>query len=388
VLPTVIATIAAVAALMAVIIALRGRNESPTAAVLRNDVDQLRQSTERAVQGINTSVSTQLQTMTLSVQTGLAAVNTEVNNRLDSITRDLAARMKENATSVTASSQQVNERVAHVQTAFAALQKQVGEMTEQARQISDVSKSIGDLERVLSAPKLRGGFGELQLETLLSQVFAADQYQMQYRFSSGEAVDAVILLPQGMVPIDSKFSLESFRRMIEAPTDSDRKAARRDFLKHVRKRIDETADYIRPAEGTLPIALMYIPAENVHYEAILRDEEGNDLYWYCMQKHVLPVSPNSLYAYLHTIGVGMKGMRVSQRAEAILRDLQSLRLDFERFDDLYGKLGTQLKHAANNYDLGARELDKVNNRMKALTGESGEQLQLVDDKKRALGAGS
>jgi DNA recombination protein RmuC len=191
-----------------------------------------------------------------------------------------------------------------------------------------------------------------------------------------------------MVPIDSKFSLESFRRMIEAATDADKKAARREFLKHVRKRIDETADYIRPADGTLPIALMYIPAESVHYEAILRDDEGNDLYSYCMQKHVLPVSPNSLYAYLHTIGVGMKGMRVSQRAEAILRDLQSLRMDFERFDELYGKLGTQLKHAANNYDLGARELDKVNNRMKALTGESGEQLQLVDDKKRALGAGS
>ncbi|MFL6299493.1 MAG: DNA recombination protein RmuC, partial [Terriglobales bacterium] len=194
-----LATIAAIAALVAVVVALRGRNNGSDAAVLRNDMDQLRQSTERAVQGINASVSTQLQTMTLSVQTGLAAVNTDVTSRLESIGRNVSDRLKENATSVTSSSQQVNERMANVQTTFAALQKQVGEMSEQARQIADVSKSIGDLERVLSAPKLRGGFGELQLENLLSQVFASEQYDVQYRFSSGEIVDAVLHLPGGKV---------------------------------------------------------------------------------------------------------------------------------------------------------------------------------------------
>jgi Uncharacterized protein conserved in bacteria len=201
-LATVIATVAAIAALLAVVVAMRGRNNGSDAAVLRNDMDQLRQSTERAVQGINASVSTQLQTMTMSVQTGLAAVNTDVNNRLESIGRDVSERLKENATSVTSSSQQVNERIANVQTTFAALQKQVGEMSEQARQIADVSKSIGDLERVLSAPKLRGGFGELQLENLLSQVFASEQYDVQYRFNSGEIVDAVLHLPGGKVAVD------------------------------------------------------------------------------------------------------------------------------------------------------------------------------------------
>src|SRR5947209_5992657 len=237
-------------------------------------MDQLRQSTERAVQGINASVSTQLQTMTMS---------------------------------------------------------------EQARQIADVSKSIGDLERVLSAPKLRGGFGELQLENLLSQVFASEQYDVQYRFSSGEIVDAVLHLPGGKVAVDSKFSLENFRRTMDAQNDIDKKAARREFLKDVRKRIDEIAGkYIRPAEGTLPFALMYIPAENVYYEAIIRDEDGNDLHDYCMQKRVLPVSPNSLYAYLQTIVLGMNGMRVSQRAESILREIQSLKIELEGFDEVYG----------------------------------------------------
>jgi len=269
-----IATISAVAALAAVVMALRGRSGGAP-DVLRNDMDQLRQSTERAVQGINSSVSTQLQTMTLSVQTGLAAVGADVNSRLESINRGVADRLKENAASITSSSQQVNERIANVQSTFSTLQKQVGEMSEQARKIAEVSKSLGDLERVLSAPKLRGGFGELQLENLLSQVFAREQYDVQYRFNSGDIVDAVLHLPQGKVAVDSKFSLENFRRTFEAQNDADKKAARREFLKDVRKRIDEiSGKYIRPAEGTLPFALMYIPAENVYYEAIIRDEDG------------------------------------------------------------------------------------------------------------------
>src|SRR5581483_1589285 len=132
--------------------------------------------------------------------------------------------------------------------------------------------------------------------------FAREQYELQYRFASGEIADAIVRFPQGMVAIDSKFSLENFRRMAEANGDGDRKGARRDFLKDVRKRVDEIATkYVRPADGTLPFALMYIPAENVYYEAILRDEDGNDLYTYCFQKKVVPVSPNSLYAYLQTI---------------------------------------------------------------------------------------
>src|SRR5213075_166196 len=314
---------------------MRGRSGGAP-DVHRNDMDQLRQSTERAVQGINTSVSTQLQTMTISVQTGLAADNTDVSNRLESINRSVADRLKENATSITASSQQVNDRISSVQGTFAELQKQVGEMSEQARKIADVSKSLGDLERVLSAPKLRGGFGELQLESLLGQVFAREQYETQYHFSSGEAVDVLLKLPQGSISIDSKFSLENFRRIAAAANDGDKKVARREFLKDVRKRIDEIASkYIRPAEGTLPFALMYIPAENVYYESIIRDDEGTDLYAYCLQRRVIPVSPNSLYAYLQTILVGLNSMRVSQRAEVVLLQIESLKLELGKFTEAF-----------------------------------------------------
>src|SRR5205823_12267415 len=177
-------------------------------------------------------------------------------------------------------------------------------------------------------------------------VFAREQFDMQFRFSSGDIADAVLHLPQGKVAVDSKFSLENFRRIMDAQNEPDKKSARREFLKDVRKRIDEIAGkYIRPAEGTLPFALMYIPAENVYYEAIIRDEDGNDLYAYCAAKRVLPVSPNSLYAYLQTIVLGMNGMRVSERAEAILREIQSLKIALEGFDEVYSKLGTHLRNA-------------------------------------------
>jgi DNA recombination protein RmuC len=372
-LEIVAVVIAAVAVLVAVVAVVRGRGgPAPEVAALRNDVNILRETNSKSID----MIARQVQGIASTVQTSLEAVRSDVGNRLDA-----------NASAMAQTSKTVGDRIATVNTAFANLQKQVGEMSEQARQIADVSKGIGDLERILSAPKLRGGVGEMQLENLLAQVFAREQYDVQYRFSSGDVVDAIVHLPQGDVPIDSKFSLENFRRMAEADSEAERKAARRDFLKDVKKRIDEIAGkYIRPAEGTLPLALMYVPAENVYYEAVIRDENGDDIYDYCVQRRVFPVSPNSLYAYLQTIIVGMNGMRVSQRAETILREIQSLKLEFEEFDGVYSKLGTHLKNAVNNYELCARELNKLESRLQSLSG-SDAQKSLFEEKKRALSAG-
>lgn len=364
--------IAAVAVLVAVFAVMRGRGgPAPEVDALRNDVNILRETNSRSIE----LIAKQVQSIAGNVQTSLEAVRSDVGNRLDA-----------NAAAMSQTSKTVGDRIATVHSAFASLQKQVGEMSEQARQIADVSKGLGDLERILSAPKLRGGVGEMQLENLLAQVFAREQYAVQYRFSTGDIVDALVHLPQGDVAIDSKFSLENFRRMAEAETEADKKAARRDFLKDVKRRIDEVASkYIRPAEGTLPLALMYVPAENVYYEAVIRDESGDDIYDYCVQRRVFPVSPNSLYAYLQTIIVGMNGMRVSQRAESILREIQSLKLEFEDFDAVYGKLGTHLKNAVNNYEACARELNKLESRLLSLSG-SDAQKTLFEEKKRALSA--
>jgi DNA recombination protein RmuC len=385
---TIAAAAVAVAVVLAIIVLRRGGGHSETQN-LRNDLNLLRQSSEKSVQNISSIFGSQLQAMNANLQTALSAVSSEVGNRLDAMNQHVSARLNENAMAMQASSKDVNDRMVSVQGTFAGLQKQVGEITEQARQLGEVSRSISALERVLSAPKLRGGFGETQLESMLAEVFPRDHYAMPYRFPNGDAADAVLFFPQGLVAIDSKFSLENFRRISEADAEPARKAARREFLKDVRRRIDEIAGkYIRPADGTLPFALMYIPAENVYYEAVIRDHDGTDLYQYCIQKRVIPVSPNSLYAYLQTIMVGLNSLRIGERAEAVLREIESLKIELEKFDKVFGILGNHLKNASRSYEDSARELTKVEGRVESLSNGGVEQKKLfVEEKPRAVGAG-
>jgi DNA recombination protein RmuC len=157
----------------------------------------------------------------------------------------------------------------------------------------------------------------------------------------------------------------------------------------VRRRVDEIATrYIRPAEGTLPFALMYVPAENVYYETIIRDDdEPFHLYRYCLEKRVIPVSPNSLYAYLQTIMVGLKGMQVSQRAETIVREIESLRIELEKFTKAYETVGQHVRNAASKLEEGSKLLNKVELRVESLAGDGTEQQNLFEDKKKSLGTG-
>lgn len=369
-LEIVVALVAVLVAGAAIYIASRRQPVDDQAMqAVRNDLNLLRETTDRSTRQISDVFSQQLQGISSNVQTALATVNSDVSRSMSDTTKA------------------VNDRIANVQATFSVLQKQVGEMTEQARSLAEISRSISSLEHILSAPKLRGGFGEAQLENLLAMVFPREHFEVQYRFEgANEVADAVLKFPQGMVAIDSKFPLENFRRIAAAESEADRKAARREFLKDTRKRIDEIATkYIRPAEGTLPFALMYVPAENVYYEAIIRDEDGNDLYSYCAQKRVMPVSPNSLYAYLQTIVVGLKSLSVSQRAESILHEIESLHIELGKFTRLYGILGTHLKNAEKSYDDSLRALDKVQDRLDRLAGT--EQPELPLEGKRAIGAG-
>lgn len=331
---------------------------------LRNDINILRETSNKSIE----MIAKQVQAMSGNVQTALEAVRADVGNRLDA-----------NASAMAQASKTVGDRVASVQATFAGLQEQVGGMTEQARNLSELSKSVTDLQRILSSPKVRGGFGEDSLEQMLAQVFPREFFEMQYPFASGEVVDAILKFPQGMLAIDSKFPLENFRRIVEAETEADRKVARREFLKDVRKRIDEIASkYIRPQDGTLSLALAYIPAENVYYEAIIRDEEGNDLRAYCSERHVFPVSPNSLYAYLQTVVIGLNGMRISERAQSILRELESLRMEMAKFTGEYETVGKHLRNAATKYEDSARLLNKVETRVQGLSDHRGEQLSLIE----------
>ncbi|HEY6972219.1 MAG TPA: DNA recombination protein RmuC [Candidatus Angelobacter sp.] len=379
-----------IAAVLAALLIFRNRPESqdPAVAELRMDVQSLRASTEGSVQNV-TALGSQLQQVTAQVQKSLADVTSQLGTRLDSINRQVTEQLNQSATVMNASTDAVSRHVADVQSTFAGLQKQVGEMTAQARHLSELSKSVTAIEHVLRAPKMRGNFGEEQLEALLAMVFAKHQFALQYRFASGEVADALLLLPPGNVAVDSKFPLENFRRIAEAPTEDEKKSSRRDFLRDVKRRVDEiAARYIRPAEGTLPFALMYVPAENVYYETIIRDDEGYQLYRYCLEKRVVPVSPNSFYAYLQTILVGLKGLQVSQRADIIVREIESLRIELEKFVKAYDTVGQHIRNASAKLEEGAKLLTKVELRVESLAGNGAEQAELFADERKSLRAGT
>jgi DNA recombination protein RmuC len=255
---------------------------------------------------------------------------------------------------------------------ISGVSKQLGQLEESTRHLFELGKDISSLQQILKAPKLRGGLGELFLQDLLGQILSWDRFRMQYAFKGGETVDAVILLQGGMVPVDAKFPLENFQRVVQAENDDQRREGKKAFLRDVKKHVDAiAAKYIRPDEGTLDFALMYIPAENVYYETIIKDDEfGGEmaLFQFALQKRVIPVSPNSLYAYLHTILLGLKGMRVEESAREILSAISRLEGEFTRFGEAFRLVGRHLDNSAKQFLEADKRFGRVEGKMQEIGG--------------------
>jgi len=252
-------------------------------------------------------------------------------------------------------------------------QNRLGQLQESTQSMIRIGQDISSLQDILKAPKLRGILGELFLEELLRQLLPQDRYVLQYGFRSQEKVDAVILLGPGMVPVDSKFPLESFKRHLQAGAEEDRRRARRQFNQDVKKHVDSIAQkYILPEEGTFDFALMYIPAENVYYETIVKDEgdpEGESLVAYALARKVIPVSPNSFYAYLQAIVLGLRGLRIEQSAKEILSSLAQLANDFRKFDEDFEKLGSHLTNTKSTFDRAQKRLDRFKQQLDSIESQ-------------------
>ena len=272
-------------------------------------------------------------------------------------------------------SKTIGERLEGSMGVFGEVNKSLGKLEEGTKQIEAIGRDIASLQEVLRAPKFRGGLGELMLERLLDDILPRQNYKLQYRFQSGEAVDAVIQIGDNLVPIDSKFPLEDFQRVLAAESDRERETLRRQFTRTVKKHIDNVTKYILADEGTFDFALMYIPAENVYYETILRDgAEGSEVYSYALQKRVIPVSPNSFYAYLQVIILGLKGLHIENAAGDILRHLQRLQGDLDDFQNDYDTLGGHINHAASKYDDAGRKLARLEDKLRIASETPVDQL--------------
>jgi DNA recombination protein RmuC len=289
-----------------------------------------------------------------------------VQQQLGQVLGNVNERLKENGEILERTQQNLGERLDNAARVVGSVQRSLGGLEEANRKIYDVGKDIASLQEILRAPKLRGGLGEFFLEDLLAQILPPQHFVIQHAFKSGERVDAVIKLGSSLVPVDSKFPLENFKRMLEAANDDERSRAKRQFVGDVKKHVDAIAGkYILPDEGTYDFALMYIPAENVYYETIIKDDsEGErNLSQYALSKRVVPVSPNSFYAYLQAIVLGLKGMKVEEHAKEIIQYLSRLRGDFAKFRDDFGLLGKHLGHAQTSYQTTEKRLEQFGQRL-------------------------
>ena len=240
------------------------------------------------------------------------------------------------------------------------LHTQLGQLGKSSEQMLSVGQEVRKLQDIFKNPKLRGQTGEKSLEKLLTELFPKEHFELQHTFKSGKIVDALVKMPEYCVSVDAKFPLPTFEKMVAAESDDERARLRRQFQDDVIKRIDEiAAGYINPEEGTLDFALMYIPAENVYYETVIKyDSDKKDVLEYALSKKVVPVSPNLLYVYLMTIVMGLHGMQIEKQASQIRQNLKKLNSSVQSFGENYSVLGKHLRNAQSQYDDGGKRLDK------------------------------
>ncbi len=288
----------------------------------------------------------------------------EQTRALEANTQLLNQRLAEIQQVLLESTNAVGARLDNTAQLSGELNRRLGELAAAAQNILDVGRNLTSLQDILRAPKPRGVLGEFFLGNILQEM-VPNNYELQYRFRSGEKVDAVVRLGKRLVPIDAKFPLEDFQRLLAAGDENERLTLRRHFLQRVKKHIDAIAQkYILPDEETFDFALMYIPAENVYYELIVTSPNQDEgIMNYAFARRVIPVSPGTIYAYLQAIVLGLRGMQVERQAQEILAQLGRLQSDLSRFQEKFQVLGKHLTDAHNRYEEAARELERLTARL-------------------------
>ncbi len=250
-------------------------------------------------------------------------------------------------------------------------------LDETNRQVVGFADQLRNLQDILKNPKQRGTIlGEYYLETILSKVLPPKTFQTQYAFKNGEIVDAVVFVGKKVIPIDSKFSLENYNRIIDAHKDgTNPEPFVAEFKKDIKKRIDETSKYIRPAEDTLDFAFMFIPHESIYYDLLVAEVGSikvntQDLIQYAFEKKVIIVSPTSFLAYLQTVLQGLRALQIEESAKDIVKRVEELGKHLKAYEEYHNKLGNSLNTVVNHYTSSGKELKKVDKDVMRISGES------------------
>lgn len=313
----------------------------------------------------------------------LKADVTELNRTIAALQTNLGDKLERNATNMQSSMQkQLTESMKLVGDVSQRLTK----LDETNRRVVDVADELKTLQNVLQNPKQRGVFGEYYLESVLANILPTKNFKMQYSFKDGVIADAVVFLDKGQIlPVDSKFSLENYNRMVASQTKSERE----DWLKKVRNdlkgRIDETSKYIRPAEGTMDFAFMFIPSESLYYDLLIGDvgtgSSARDLIEYAFrEKKVIIVSPTSFMAYLQTVLQGLRSLQIEEQAKDIQVQVGKLGRHIASFDTYMEKLGKSLGTTVGHYNNAHKELAKVDTDVTKIAGGNKSIEPLLIDK--------
>ncbi len=302
-----------------------------------------------------------------------------LQNQINEITRTLDSRLAESAKSLQYQFTETHKITKDIT-------EKLGSLNETNKQVVGFADQLQKLQDVLKNPKQRGILGEYYLETLLKSAFTPKQYTMQYKFNDGEIVDAALFVGDKIIPIDSKFSLENYNRIIEEKDPTRREELEKVFRQDLKNRIDETSKYIRPNENTAEFAFMFIPAEGIYYDLLVNQigtlkSNTRDLIDYAIkEKNVHIVSPTTFYVTLQAMWQGMRAYQVQESTKEMLKNIISLERHLKVYEDYFLKLGNHLGTTVNTYNSASKEFKKIDKDFLRLTGESIEFNGLVIDK--------
>jgi DNA recombination protein RmuC len=259
--------------------------------------------------------------------------------------------------------------------------QKLSELDNTNKQVMGFAGQLQSLENILKNPKQRGILGEYYLETVLKNVLPPNSFQMQYKFKNGEIVDAAVFVKDKIIPIDSKFSLENYNRIVNEKDETNKIALEKIFKADLKLRIDETSKYIRPSENTMEFALMFIPSEGIYYDLLI-NEVGSvkvntrDLLEYAFQeKHVIIVSPTNFLAYLQTVLQGLRALQIEESAKEIRQRVEMLGKHLCAYNEYLDKLGTHLTTSVNAYNAAAKEFTKIDKDVLKITGGERDKLE-------------
>lgn len=301
----------------------------------------------------------------------LKADMTEITRGLNSLQQTMGDKLEKGQASVSSS---VQKQLTESSKLVNEVSERLAKFEETNKRVVDVADELKTLQNVLSNPKQRGVFGEYYLQSVLDNVLSSKNYQMQYKFKDGEVVDAVIFLDKGQIlPVDSKFSLENYNRMIAENSKSEKEKLLAKVRVDLKGRIDETSKYIRPNENTMDFAFMFIPSESLYYDLLIggvgTGSSTRDLIEYAFRdKRVIIVSPTSFMAYLQTVLQGLRSLQIEEQAKDIQVRVGQLGQHIRRFEEYMQKLGSSLGTTVNHYNSAHKELGKVDKDVVKIAG--------------------